>query len=125
MNIEHIVRGNFVIKMSLKSTGNFDVESVKSVEHLHAVDGDHLNVNISVNWGRNKITVKAKEELHIEFLRLLSDVMVEDWDGKLLTTLCEDFKLPAGEQADFFFTYPMALSEEYLSLNKDDMLYYE
>jgi hypothetical protein len=125
MNIERIVRGNFIVKMGLSSTGYFNVLFGKETKECHAVSGDELDVELRVIWGRNKITLEAVDELHVDFMELLSDLAVKDWEGNQLTTICKNKKIVKGEKVDLFFTYPVALSEEFIKLKKDDMLYYE
>ena len=125
MNIEHIARKSYHIKLSLSSTGYFNLTCGSITQEFHAVAGDHLNVYVDVIWGRNKLTFTAIDELEIEFCTLMSDVPVTDWEGNDLTELCKNQKVEKGDTLDLFFTYPTSLDEEYLKMNKDDMLYYE
>ena len=125
MNIEHLTRSNYIVKLSMASTGNIEVRQKGNIQKIHSVAGDQFNLEMDIVWGNNHIIVHAIEDAKIEFIRLDSEVPTTDWEGKNLAVIAENVDIKAGEEENFFFTYPVSLSESFLKLNKDDALYYE
>lgn len=125
MNIEHLTRSNYIIKLSMLSTGNLEISHNNTLQKIHSVAGDQFNLKVDIVWGNNHIVIRAIDDSEIEFLRLDSEVPISDWEGKNLADLAENVSIKAGEEKHFFFVYPISLSDAYLKLNKDDLLYYE
>lgn len=65
MNIEQIVRTGFTLKIHLASTGYFSIVHKSGTYDCYGVDGDHHAIDLPINWGQNKLTIKARDPIYI------------------------------------------------------------
>jgi hypothetical protein len=126
MNIEHLTRKKYLVKLGLKSTGYFDFTHGKDIHNLHAVKGDQINVWCNIVWGSNRFTISAKDTaVRIDFIRLASEPPVTNWEGKNLLIIAENKIIRKNTERTFWFTYPVGLDPDFIKLNKNNQLYYE
>jgi hypothetical protein len=174
MNIEQIVRTGFKLKMHLASTGYFSIIHKSGTFDLYAVDGDHQDIDLPINWGQNKVTIKARDPIYIlqkdlfdadmekakiaemelkkipqmtdaildtvyenqykegtvdtghlkfNWIKLESDEVNNDKVSQSLAKMCVNLTVRNGEKHHVFFTYPINLSQEYLTQQKTNMYY--